>query len=45
MKFLCGSDHAGYPLKAHLVAFLRSEGHEVEDLGAHNTESVDYPDF
>ena len=38
-----GSDHAGFDLKAHLVTFLRSAGHTVDDLGTHSTESCDYP--
>jgi ribose 5-phosphate isomerase B len=38
-----GSDHAGYQLKAHLVAFLMAEGNEVVDLGTESTKPVDYP--
>lgn len=38
-----GSDHAGYQLKAHLVAHLRAEGNEVVDLGTESIEPVDYP--
>lgn len=46
MKLAIGSDHAGYLLKAHLVTFLRAQGHDVLDLGTDNaTDSVDYPDF
>ena len=40
-----GSDHAGYSLKQRLAAELRSIGHEVLDLGAHDADRVDYPDF
>ena len=40
-----GSDHAGFALKAQLADHLRSQGHEVDDLGTHSEESVDYPDF
>ena len=40
-----GSDHAGYSLKQRLAAELRSIGHEVLDLGAHDAGRVDYPDF
>ncbi len=39
------SDHAGYALKALLVAELREQGHEVLDLGPFDEASVDYPDF
>ena len=38
-----GSDHAGFELKSHLVAFLAAAGHTVSDLGTHSTESCDYP--
>lgn len=40
------SDHAGYPLKAALLADLEAAGHRLLDLGAGDaTTSVDYPDF
>lgn len=43
MRVAIGSDHAGYRLKVHLVACLRQRGHDVDDLGTHDEESVDYP--
>ncbi|MBN1526165.1 MAG: ribose 5-phosphate isomerase B [Candidatus Omnitrophica bacterium] len=43
MKIVIGSDHGGYELKGHLVEFLKAEGYEIEDLGAHSKESSDYP--
>jgi len=45
MKIALASDHAGYPLKAHLVNYLNEKGHEVLDLGV-DTPDVpsDYPD-
>ena len=43
MKIAIGADHAGYALKTHLVAALKEMGHEVDDLGTHSEESVDYP--
>ena len=39
------SDHAGFALKAELVAMLGELGYAALDLGAHSAESVDYPDF
>jgi ribose 5-phosphate isomerase B len=45
MKIAIGADHAGYRLKAELVDFIRSLGHELEDMGANGPQSVDYPDF
>lgn len=45
MKVLIGSDHAALGLKQALVDRLRGRGVEVEDLGAHDTTSVDYPDY
>jgi ribose 5-phosphate isomerase B len=38
------SDHTGIPLRKTLVAFLRSRGLSVNDLGADSTDPVDYPD-
>jgi ribose 5-phosphate isomerase B len=38
------SDHTGIKLRRSLVAFLRSRGLNVEDLGVDSTDSVDYPD-
>ena len=46
MKILIGGDHAGLPLKQHLIPFLKAAGHEVEDIGAfENNPADDYPDF
>jgi ribose 5-phosphate isomerase B len=38
-----GSDHAGYRLKLDLEEFLKESGHEIQDLGTHSEEPVDYP--
>ncbi len=43
MRIAIGGDHAGYPLKEHLVGVLRGWGHAVDDLGTDSTEPVDYP--
>ncbi len=32
-------------MKEKLREQLRAEGHQVTDLGPHNTESTDYPDY
>jgi len=45
MKIAVANDHAGYPLKLSVVQHLEQLGHEVEDLGSHVTEPVDYPPF
>jgi ribose 5-phosphate isomerase B len=42
-RIAIGSDHAGFELKAHLVAMLVDAGYEVDDQGTFSTESVDYP--
>jgi len=39
------SDHAGFRLKQALLAELTALGVEPLDLGTHDEESVDYPDF
>ncbi len=43
MRIAIGADHAGYPLKQHLLGTLETLGHEVIDFGTDSTESVDYP--
>lgn len=45
VRLAVGGDHAGFPLKGPVIAALRSWGHEVEDLGAHSPEPVDFPDI
>ena len=40
-----GSDHTGVALRRTLVAFLRSRGLAVNDLGTETSEPVDYPDI
>lgn len=45
MKWYAGSDHAGLPLKRHLVTWLREQGDEVVDIGTTDEASVDYPRF
>jgi ribose 5-phosphate isomerase B len=45
MRVSIGCDHAGFPLKAPIVALLEAQGHEVVDFGTNSTEPVDYPDF
>ena len=43
MKIILGSDHGGFELKQALLLHLKNKGHEVEDIGTHSLESVDYP--
>lgn len=45
MKLVISADHAGFPLKEEVRAYLAKNGHEVIDLGAYNAEPSDYPDF
>lgn len=45
MKIAIAADHAGFPLKEEVRDYVRKQGHEVEDMGAFNTEPSDYPDF
>jgi ribose 5-phosphate isomerase B len=45
MKVVLGSDHAGYPMKEKVKAFLEDLGVDYEDVGTHGEESVDYTDF
>ena len=46
MKLVIASDHAGFPLKEEVRAYLAKQGHEVLDLGAYTVDPQDdYPDF
>ncbi len=46
MKVAVGADHAGFELKGDIVKWLESEGHQVNDIGAHELDpDDDYPDF
>jgi ribose 5-phosphate isomerase B len=45
MKIAIGADHAGFALKQHLLATLAALGHQVDDLGTHDTQPVDYPEI
>jgi ribose 5-phosphate isomerase B len=43
MRIAIGADHAGFPLKEHLVATLVRLGHTVDDRGTFSETPVDYP--
>ena len=43
MRIAIGADHAGFPLKQHLVVTLARLGHTVQDHGTHSEAAVDYP--
>ena len=46
MKLVISSDHAGFPLKEEVRAYLTRAGHEIVDLGAFQCDPEDdYPDF
>jgi ribose 5-phosphate isomerase B len=45
VRFGVAADHAGFPLKAPVIAHLRTLGHTVTDLGGVGTPGDDYPDF
>ena len=45
MHIALASDHAGFDRKQEVIAALRADGHEVDDLGTDSTAPVDYPDY
>ena len=45
ITYIVGTDHAGFKLKAFVMAFLQERGFEVIDFAPHNEERVDYPDY
>lgn len=41
-----GGDHAGFELKEAIKQYLKGEGYEIKDFGAHSFDKDDdYPDF
>ncbi len=40
-----GADHGGYELKEILKKDIAALGYEVQDVGTHSKDPVDYPDF
>ena len=45
MKVFIASDHAGFKAKEEIKEVLESLACMYEDLGPHNEDSVDYPDY
>jgi len=44
MRIAIGADHAGFQLKQQLVEELDRWGHDLVDVGTHNSQAADYPD-
>lgn len=45
MKVAVCSDHRGFHAKELIKAYLKSNGHDVIDLGCDSATSCDYPDY
>ena len=45
MKIAIGSDHGGFQLKETIKEWLLENSYEVEDMGTHDEQSCDYPDY
>ena len=45
MRLGVGSDHAGFPMKGPVIAYLQSKGHQVIDYGTYSEDPVDFPDI
>ena len=45
MNIVIGADHGGYSLKTSLIDHLKSNGHNLLDVGTSSNEAVDYPVF
>ncbi len=45
MKIAFACDHGGYDYKEHVINYLQSKGHIVEDFGTFSNDSCDYPDY
>ena len=44
-KIIIGSDHAGYQLKKKILNYNFENNILFDDIGTHNEDSVDYPDY
>ena len=44
-SIIVGCDHAAYVLKEKVKAYLVKNGVDVEDVGAHSEDSIDYSDI
>ena len=44
-KITIGSDHAGYEYKEAIKAYLDKNDINIIDVGTHNLDSCDYPDY
>jgi ribose 5-phosphate isomerase B len=45
MHIVIANDHAAVDLKKELLAWLKSQGHEVVNLGVDVEDRIDYPDM
>lgn len=45
MTIVIGSDHGGFRLKSEIIRWLEQKSIEYMDVGAWDTNSVDYPDI
>ncbi|MCC5805961.1 MAG: ribose 5-phosphate isomerase B [Opitutales bacterium] len=45
MKVVIAGDHAGFPLKEKIKAYLVERGHQVTDVGTFSEDPVDFPDL
>ena len=44
-KIFISSDHAGFKLKEYIKIYLSKKKLSFQDLGPHNNNKVDYPDY
>lgn len=45
IRIAIASDHGGYGLKQHIIAYLKSKDMEFTDFGTYSEDSVDYTDY
>ena len=45
MRVVLGSDHAGFEMKQKILAYVQKLGHQVLDVGTHDSSPADYPDY
>ncbi len=45
MRVVIACDHAGFRIKEAVIEAVKTNGHEVLDVGVFSADRVDYPDF
>jgi len=45
MQISIGCDHAALEAKTEVITYLKAQGHAITDVGTHDDQSCDFPDY